>query len=138
MNLKFPLSVSDELNVSKRFNVQGIKLTAGLHRQTWISGYPVFIDVHIENKSTRDVKKLELQLEKTTLFHDYSAPSAAARLTDILRVPDYLRREIIASTQITDGWQNVHAMSQDFRTCQMGLPPGLVSIETGEVSEPAP
>ena len=83
------------------------------------------------------MKKLELQLEKTTLFHDYSAPSAAAKLTDTLRVPDHLQKEIVASTQITDGWYGVRATSQDFRTCQMGLPTGLVSIETGETSEPA-
>lgn len=131
MNLKYPLSVSDELIVSKKFNLQVIKLTAGLHRQTWISGYPVFIDIHIENRSEKDVRKLDLQLEKTTLSYNYSAPSAAAKLTDTLRVPDTLQREIIASTQVTDGWQSVRTMSQDFRTCQMELPTGLVSIDTG-------
>ena len=134
VNLKYPLSVSDELILSKRSNVQVIKLTAGLHRQTWISGYPVFIDVHIENRSEKDVRRLDLSLEKTILFHNYSAPSSAAKLSDTLRVPDTLQREIVASTQVIDGWQSVRAMAQDFRTCQMDLPTGLVSIETGEAS----
>ncbi|KAL6713345.1 hypothetical protein ACLMJK_008810 [Lecanora helva] len=131
VNLKYPLSVSDELILSKRSNLQVVKLTAGLHRQTWISGYPVFIDIHIENRSDKDIKRLELQLEKTTLFHSYSAPSTATKVTDTLRVPDILQRDIIASTQVTDGWTSVRPMSQDFRTCQMDLPSGLVSIETG-------
>ena len=52
-------------------------------------------------------------------------------MTDALRIPDYLQREVIARTQVTDGWQGVRALSQDFRTCQMGLPTGLISIETG-------
>ena len=134
VNLKYPLSVSDEFCLSKKSSVQVIKLTAGLHRQTWISGYPVFIDIHIENRSEKDVRRLDLQLEKTVLFHSYSAPSAAAKLTDTLRVPDTLQRETIASRQVTDGWQSVHAMAQDLRTCQLDLPTGLVSIETGEDS----
>ena len=136
VNLKHPLSVSDGLNLSRKSNAHVIKLTAGLHRQTWISGYPVFIDVHIENRSNRDVRKLELQLEKVVLFHDYSAPSTATKPNDTLRVPDHVQKEIVASAQVTDGWQSVLAMSQDFRTCQMELPTGLASIETGEALQP--
>jgi len=132
VNLKHPLSVSDELNLSKKFSAQTVKLTAGIHRQTWISGYPVFIDVHIENRSNKDVRKLELQLEKTVIFHNYSAPSAGAKLSDTLRIPDDMQKATITSTQVADGWLGVRALSQDFRTCQMELPTGLVSIETGE------
>lgn len=108
-----------------------IKLMAGLHRQTWISGYPVFVDVHISNQSSKDVKKVELQLEKITLFHACSAPSAGTRSTDGLRVPDHMQKEIISRMHIRDGFHGVRALSQDFRTCQIALPPGLVSIETG-------
>lgn len=107
-----------------------VKLTAGIHRQTWISGYPVFIDIHIENRSSKDVKRIELQLEKKTLFHDYSAPSAGVHSTDGLRVPNYMQKEIISRTHM-DGFQGVRGLSQDLRTCQMELPTGLVSIETG-------
>ncbi len=108
-----------------------IKLTAGLHRQTWISGYPVFIDVQIENRSNKNVRKFELQLEKITLFHDYSAPSAGTRPVDGLRIPNHMQSEIISRMHIVDDFRGVRALSQDFRTYQMELPPGLVSIETG-------
>lgn len=135
VNLSSPLVAVDEMPTSKRFNTQTVKLTAGLHRQTWISGYPVFVDMHIENKSSRDVKKVELQLEKTTLFHNYPAPSTNARSADVLRLPDYRQIEIVVRKDLADGFQGVHSLSQDFRTCQLELPTGLVSIETGVWSQ---
>ena len=117
--------------MSKRYSTQTVRLTAGLHRQTWISGYPVFVDMHIENKSSKDVKKVELQLEKTTLFHNYPAPSTNAGSADVLRLPDHRETELVVRKEVADGFQGVRSLSQDFRTCQLELPIGLVSIETG-------
>ena len=131
VNLSDPLLAVDEMPMSKRYSTQTVKLTAGLHRQTWISGYPVFVDTHIENKSSRDVKKVELQLEKTTLFHKYPAPSTDAGSADVLRLPDHRETEIVVRKDLADGFHGVRSLSQDFRTCQLELPIGLVSIETG-------
>ena len=131
VNLSSPLIAVDEMPMSKRYNTQTVRLTAGLHRQTWISGYPVFVDMHIENKSSRDVKKVELQLEKTTLFHNYPAPSTNAGAADVLRLPDHRETEIVVRKELVDGFQGVRSLSQDFRTCQLELPVGLVSVETG-------
>lgn len=117
--------------MSKRSNTRTVKLTAGLHRQTWISGYPIFVDMHIDNKSSKDVRKVELQLEKTTLFHNYPAPSTNAVSADVLRLPDHRQTEIVVRKDLADGFQGVVSLSQDFRTCQLELPTGLVSIETG-------
>ena len=131
VNLSSPLVAVDEMPMSKRYNTQTVKLTAGLHRQAWISGYPVFVDMHIENKSSRDVKKVELQLEKTTLFHNFPAPSTSAGAADVLRLPDRRETEIVVRKELVDGFQGVRSLSQDFRTCQLELPIGLVSVETG-------
>ena len=131
LNLSNPLIAVDEMPISKRYSTHTVRLTAGLHRQTWISGYPVFVDMHIENKSSRDVKKVELQLEKTTLFHNYTAPSDNAGLADALRLPDHRETKIVVRKEVADGFQGVRSLSQDFRTCQLELPIGLVSIETG-------
>ena len=117
--------------LSKRHTTQTVKLTAGLHRQTWISGYLIFVDMHIVNRSSKDVKKVELQLEKTTLFHNYTAPSTSAGLADVLRLPDHRQTEIVVRKDLGDGFQGVHSLSEDFRTCQLALPTGLVSVETG-------
>ena len=131
VNLSSPLLAVDEMQMSKQYSTQTVKLTAGLHRQTWISGYLIFVDMHIDNKSKKDVRKIELQLEQTTLFHSYSAPSTNAGSADILRLPDHRQTEVIVRKDLADGFQGVHSMSQDFRTCQLELPTGLVSIETG-------
>ena len=124
---------SDELQFSKRINNQKVKLTAGLHRQTWISGYPVFIDIHIENRSNKSVKRVDLQLEKTILFYNYSAPSTGAVSADLLRLPDHLIKEIVLEKVLLDGFHGVRPFSEDFRTCSLELPAGLVSIETGRL-----
>lgn len=99
-----------------------------------MNSYPVFVDIHIDNRSSKDVKKVEMQLEKAILFHDYSAPSANTKTTSTLRVPDHVQKEIIVSSQLSGDFDGVCALSQDFRTCQMQLPTGLVSIETGTYS----
>ncbi len=119
------------MSMSKRYSTQMVKLTAGLHRQTWISGYPIFVDMHLDNRSSKDVRKVELQLEKTTLYYDYPAPSTDAGSANVLRLPDHRQSEIIASKDLGDGFQEVRSLSQDFRTCILELPNGLVSIETG-------
>ena len=131
VNLRYPIIVTDTICPSKKSSVDMIKLTAGLHRQSWISGYPCFLDICIDNKSSRDVNKIEMQLEKITLFHDHTAPSANTKATSSLRIPDHLSREIIATSQSWDDFHGVRALSQESRTCQMQLPTGLVSIDTG-------
>lgn len=117
--------------LSKRYSTQTVKLTAGLHRQTWISGYLIFVDMYIDNKSSKAVKKVELQLEKTTLFHTYPSPSTNGGLADVLRLPDHRQTQMILRKDLADGFESVPPLSQDFRTCQLELPTGLVSIETG-------
>ena len=122
---------SDELILSKKVSSKTIRVTAGLHRQTWISGYPVFIDIYIENRTSKAVKRVDLQLEKTIMFYNYSAPSTGTRTADLLRLPDYINKDIVVSKILLPGIQGVGPLSEDFRTCQLELPTGLVSIETG-------
>lgn len=133
VNLSSPLLAVDEMPMSKQYNAQTVKLTAGLHRQTWISGYPVFVDMLIENKSSKEVKRVELQLEKTTLFYNYPAPSSSSTTgsPDALRLPDHRQTDIVLRKALADGFRGVHPLSQELRTCQLDLPTGLVSIETG-------
>jgi len=131
VNLPNPLLVSDALQFSQRHCGQTVSLAAGLHRQTWISGYPVYLDIHIDNKSSKRVKKVELQLEKITSFYNCSAATTGSTSADVLRLPDHLSKDLVVKHELSDGFQGVRPMSQDFRTCQIDLPTGLVSIETG-------
>lgn len=71
MSLPSPLTASDEYIRHRENGIETIKVTAGLHRQVWVSGTNIFVDVHIANKSKKVVKRLELQLERDVLFYKH-------------------------------------------------------------------
>lgn len=92
MNLASPLLARDELHISKAGISSSIKLTAGLHRQTWISGYVVFVDVLVDNNSHKTINRVEVQLEKATLSYNSAAASTINGTADLLRIPDQCHR----------------------------------------------
>ena len=123
--------MTDEIQSSRRPSLETITLTAGLHRQTWISGYPLFVDIKISNQGTKTVKKVELQLERSLFVYANAAPSVELGLEDTLRLPDQYQK-VVVSKGIAERWQ-VHAQSQELRTCSLPVPTGLISIDTGEL-----
>ncbi|MCJ1387741.1 hypothetical protein MMC18_000584 [Xylographa bjoerkii] len=134
LNLASPLTASEEIHFS-RFGIHDtIKLTAGVHRQTWVSGIALFVDVHISNSSQRTVKKIDLQLEKATTFYSYAPASTQAEMAAHLRLPDKTEKETMVKRSIKKGhhgWRGILPQSQDVRTCQLDIPPGLATIDTG-------
>ena len=131
VNLSTPLTATDDMHFSHQQGVQKITLAAGIHRQTWIGGYPIFVDVRIDNRSEKAVKRIELQLEKTTTFYSHSAPSNGQGIAELLRLPDQIHKEIIASKEVSHSLRGILPISQDLTTYQMHLPTGSLSIETG-------
>ncbi|KAL8626351.1 hypothetical protein Q9189_007958 [Teloschistes chrysophthalmus] len=96
LNLPNPLVVTDEIQCSHRKSLETVKLTAGIHRQTWISGYPLFIDVRIANGGSKAVKRVELQLERSTFVYTHTAPADEEGLgAALLRMPDKCGKEIL-------------------------------------------
>jgi hypothetical protein len=71
MSLPSPLTASDEWAKARDNSVEVVRLTAGLHRQVWVSGTSIYVDVHIANNSRKAVKKIELQLERDILFYKH-------------------------------------------------------------------
>jgi hypothetical protein len=51
--------------------IKVIRVTAGLHRQVWVSGTRIYVDVHIVNESRKIIKKIELQLERDILCYKH-------------------------------------------------------------------
>ncbi|KAI4138505.1 MAG: hypothetical protein L6R39_006755 [Caloplaca ligustica] len=129
VNLPNPLVVTDEVQSSHRGSLETVILTAGVHRQTWISGYPLFVDVRIQNRGSKAVRKVGLQLEKSTFVFAHAAPSADTGLGDTLRLPDRCDKEVIYKA-ICPGWQ-VAGQSYDLKTCSLFIPSGLVSVDAG-------
>lgn len=129
VSLPTPLVVKDEIQLSHQGNYETIVLTVGLHRQTWISGYLLFFDVRISNRGTKRVKEVQSQLERSTFVFSHAAPTTDPGLADSLRLPERREKKAI-STSTHCNWQ-VAGNSEEQRTCVLGIPPGLVSVETG-------
>ncbi|KAL8643669.1 MAG: hypothetical protein Q9226_008200 [Calogaya cf. arnoldii] len=129
LNLPNPLVVTEEVQTSHRGSLETVELTAGVHRQTWISGYPLFVDVRIGNRGSKVVKKIELQLERLTFVYAHAAPSEEHGLGDTLRLPDRCEKEVILKVSCQT-WQ-VQPQSCDLKTCSLSIPPGLVSVDAG-------
>lgn len=85
MSLPSPLTTSDEWTKSRETTVEVVRVTAGLHRQVWVSGTTMFTDVHIVNNSRKAVKKIELQLERDILCYKHVCyASMPSRLSMVL------------------------------------------------------
>jgi len=71
MSLPSPLTASDEWIKPRETTVEVVRVTAGLHRQVWVSGTSLYVDVHVGNNSRKLVKKIELQLERDILCYKH-------------------------------------------------------------------
>lgn len=71
MSLPSPLTASDEWMRPHNTVVEIVRVTAGLHRQVWVSGTSIYVDVHIANNSRKTIKKIELQLERDILCYKH-------------------------------------------------------------------
>lgn len=71
VSLPSPLNASDEWIRPRDTTVEVVRLTAGIHRQVWVSGTNIFVDVYIVNNSHKTVKKIELQLERDILCYKH-------------------------------------------------------------------
>lgn len=65
--LPSPLTATDEYYEHSRRD--SCIVTAGLHRQVWVSGQSLLTDVHIVNNLKKGIRRLELQLERVILHY---------------------------------------------------------------------
>ena len=134
MNLPNPLTADDELF---SFGVQHIiKLTAGVHRQTWVSGTAIFIDIHVSNYSSRAVKRIDFQLEEVITFYHHAAASTRVEAATHLRIPDRSIKTLAAKSTIKKahhGWQGIRSQSHEAWTSRLDVPSGLVTVDEGMV-----
>lgn len=132
VNLSSPLVASEELQFTKVDGSLPIKLTAGLHRQTWISGYMLFVDVHINNGSHKTVNKIEVQLVKSTIVHSFPAASTEIGPADSLRIAHHCETSILTRSTMRSSRDTVAPHSESIRTYCLEVPTGLVSVDTGK------
>jgi hypothetical protein len=136
-SLPSPLLAADTLYLTREPEVQTVKLTAGLHRQTWVNGAMIFIDVHIVNNTAKLIKKVEVQLEKTTLWYTHAAAGTIEKSANHLRLPRRTDSDIVTGTNLkkSNTWKGVAQHSSDVRTIELEAPRGHVTISTGRYFE---
>lgn len=136
-SLPTPLLATEQLSIPHGLGKQNIKLTAGLHRQIWLNGAMIFVDVHIMNHSSKTLKKIEVQLEKTTLWYSHAAAGTIEKSATHLRLPKRSDNEIVCSSIIKTSkeWKGVPSHSSEVRTCDIEIPRGHVTISTGRYFE---
>ncbi|EXJ73017.1 uncharacterized protein A1O5_04166 [Cladophialophora psammophila CBS 110553] len=136
-SLASPLLAADTLYLAREPDIQTVKLTAGLHRQTWVNGALIFVDIHIANNTAKSVKKIEVQLEKTTLWYTHAPAGTAEKSANYLRLPKRTDTEIVGGTTLkkSNTWKGVPSHSSDVRTIELEAPRGHVTISTGRYFE---
>ncbi|KAI9737489.1 MAG: hypothetical protein M1834_009644 [Cirrosporium novae-zelandiae] len=125
LSLPTPLTSSDELEIARGHLCQTVKLTAGIHRQIWVSGLSIFVDVHVSNSSDKAIKKLEIQLEKSIILYLTAAASTKEVSAGHLRIPDktksYIVRNLVKKKGSFD-WKGVGPKSLEARTYELQVP----------------
>jgi hypothetical protein len=117
---------------------QKLLLKAGVHRRTWVSGSPLYVDVFISNETSKHIKKIELSLEKVVQFFSHQPVTTDVRAGEHLRMPEKTSKLVVAR-QITKAssrlghraWMGTPVQSEDESTCMLHIPSGLVTVDTG-------
>ena len=137
-SLPSPLTASDELSLPRGGGVEGIKVNAGLHRQVWVSGSTVFVDVHVLNRSHKAVKRLDLSLERNILCYKHSAASTREKSAGQARIFESNDQTMVAITTLrcgSNGWSGVGPHTSQTRTCDLELPRGHATVRCGKCFE---
>lgn len=139
MSLPSPLNASDEWTKPRDTTVEVVRVTAGLHRQVWVSGTSLYVDVHVANNSRKTVKKIELQLERDILCYKHVCYARSVYLfpTMLMRTLCRLLRQRwrsllvrLASLTATSGLSSAKQLSSTV------APAGTVFPHTNLISGP--
>ncbi|KAF2455909.1 hypothetical protein BDY21DRAFT_349047 [Lineolata rhizophorae] len=138
MSLPSPLTASDEYIRHRDHGIEIIRLTAGLHRQVWVSGTSIFVDVHIANSSKKTIKRMELQLERDILCYKHTAATTLEKSANQLRIFDNNERSFLSKSvlkQSNHGWSGVAPHTTHMRTCDLEIPRGHATVKCGKYFE---
>lgn len=62
---------SDEWSTISAGMTESITVTAGLHRQIWISGTSLYVDININNRSGKTLRRLDISIERDVLCYKH-------------------------------------------------------------------
>lgn len=115
-----------------------IRLTAGLHRQVWVSGTSIFVDVHIANDARKTLKKLELAVERDILCYRHAAAATLQQSAGQARIFQDREQTILSKAVLkpgASGWIGVKPYTSLVRTCEVDIPRGHSTVRCGKFFE---
>jgi hypothetical protein len=122
MSLPSPLIASDEWVKPRDNSIELVRVTAGLHRQVWVSGTSIYVDVHIVNNSRKVIKKIELQLERDILCYKhvccamYSRTDLKMLMSVLCRLPHLLLRNLQVKRESLTATKDPYSANQSSKT----------------------
>lgn len=137
-SLSSPLTASDELSIPRFGRCESLKITAGLHRQVWVSGSSIFVDVHIVNRTHKPVKRLELNLERDILCYKHPPAGTSEKSASHARIFESNEQAMVARSSMKpglQGWKGVSPYDSETRTCELELPRGHATVRCGKYFE---
>ena len=137
-SLPSPLTAADELTLHRFGRCESVKLTAGLHRQVWVSGTSIFVDVHVANKTHKPVKRLELNLERDILCYKHAPAETQEKSASQARIFESNEQTMITRACLkpgVQGWKGVDFHASETRTCELELPRGHATVRCGKYFE---
>ncbi|KAJ4993653.1 hypothetical protein SVAN01_00707 [Stagonosporopsis vannaccii] len=138
MSLPSPLTASDEWVKARDASLDIVRVTASLHRQVWVSGTSIYVDVHIANNSRKIIRKIELQLERDILCYKHAAASTMEKSAGQARIFDNNERSILSKSLVRQGaagWHGVESRQTHIRTCDLEVPRGHATVKCGKYFE---
>lgn len=139
MSLPSPLTATEDYVRHSETSIQRMRVTAGLHRQVWVSGQNIFVDVHIANHTRKTIKRVELQLERDILCYKHAAAATMEKSVSQARIFDSNERTILNKVVFKQhsgsNWNGVPAHSTDVRTYDLELPRGHATVKCGKFFE---
>jgi len=114
-----------------------LKVTAGLHRATWVSGTAAYVDVNIVNNTNRKVKCIRCKLRRHIVAYKNSVPLSENRSAGHLRVPSWIERKTLSHSELNIGtrWRGVKGSQLDVITCEIDIPRNQLSVNMGRYFE---
>ena len=137
-SLSSPLTAVDEISFARFGRCDTLKITAGLHRQVWVSAGSIFVDVHIANRTHKGVKRLELTLERDILCYRHAPAGTKEKSASEARIFESNEQTIITRSILKPGqlgWKGVQSHSSETRTCELELPRGHATVRCGKYFE---
>lgn len=137
-SLPSPLTATDEITLPRFGRCDTLRVTAGLHRQVWVSGGSVFVDVHIINKTHKPVKRLDLTLERDILCYKHAPAKTREKSASHARIFESNEQCIITRSSFKTGqqcWNGIPPNESETRTYELELPRGHATVRCGKCFE---